>query len=115
MYFLAKKKASTCSSQYHVVPYILLFYRHFNDGKKHNPNVKTILSLGGRELVHDMAFRTLHTKDNSFQTFAKHAVGFLRDKGFDGLNIHWHTQDVNSIKVAFPKLIQVSQVFIVIH
>lgn len=92
-----------------------LNFRQFNDGKKRNSNAKSILSLGGVGDAYDMAFRTLSKKDNTFRTFAKHALGFLRDNGFDGLNINWLTFDEPSIQTTFPKMIKVIQVCIDIH
>ncbi|BFZ21704.1 hypothetical protein BsWGS_24743 [Bradybaena similaris] len=80
-------------------------YKLFNDGKKPYPKVKTILSVGGATSQHDMAFRKLYSKDNTFRTFATNALTFIRDKGFDGLNIHWYTNDEESIRLSFPKLL----------
>ncbi|KAH3863080.1 chitotriosidase-1-like isoform X2 [Dreissena polymorpha] len=63
-------------------------YTQFNNLKKVNPNLKTLLAIGGwnagstvfSNLVADSALR---------KQFAVHATSFLRQWGFDGLDLDW--------------------------
>lgn len=87
-----------------------LIFRKFYNGKFSNPKAKSILSVGGTKAEHDMAFQNLYAKDTTFQTFAQHTVTFVRDQGFDGLNIHWQTIDEEMVRTAFSKLLTVSHV-----
>ncbi|RUS73891.1 hypothetical protein EGW08_018342 [Elysia chlorotica] len=63
-------------------------YRLFNDLKKDNSRLKTLLSLGGQN-DDGTGFKTVTENDIIVKRFAENAVQFLRKRGFDGLDIDW--------------------------
>ncbi|PVD35636.1 hypothetical protein C0Q70_02599 [Pomacea canaliculata] len=66
-------------------PYL---YRQFNDLKKKNPHLKTLLAVGG--WTHGSGPFTQMVRDQSNRRiFLDHAVQYLRTHGFDGLDLDW--------------------------
>ncbi|KAK6962757.1 chitinase-3-like protein 1 [Biomphalaria glabrata] len=63
-------------------------YRHFNELKTKNPELTTLLSLGG-DTDRGEGFLNVSQTDTSADTFATNTVGILRVLGFDGLDIYW--------------------------
>ena len=62
--------------------------RQFTELKSKNPDLKTLLSIGGE---HGKAeeFRSLIATENSRSTFASSAASFLTSRDFDGLDVDW--------------------------
>lgn len=58
----------------------------FTDLKKKNPNLKTILSIGGE---HSGDFQLIMGSDKSIKTFALNIYIYIRDRNFDGIDIDW--------------------------
>ena len=63
-------------------------YERFNDLKRINPNLKTLLAVGGWNLA-SAPFAKMVATDESRQDFADHSVTFLKSNGFDGLDLDW--------------------------
>ncbi|KAK3781643.1 hypothetical protein RRG08_029306 [Elysia crispata] len=63
-------------------------YSLFNNLKKDNSRLRTLLSLGGQN-DDGNGFETVTESDVIVNRFAENAVEFLRKRGFDGLDIDW--------------------------
>ncbi|XP_077013569.1 chitinase-3-like protein 1 [Tamandua tetradactyla] len=63
-------------------------YDSLNALKKRNPNLKTLLSVGGWTFG-SQRFSKLASNTQSRQTFIKSVPPFLRTYGFDGLDLAW--------------------------
>ncbi|GFR69857.1 chitinase [Elysia marginata] len=63
-------------------------YRLFNDIKRENSRLKTLLSLGGQN-DDGSGFKIITESDIIVKRFAENAVKFLRKRDFDGLDIDW--------------------------
>ena len=63
-------------------------YERFNDLKKINPNLKTLLAVGGWNLASAPFTKMVATAENR-QDFADYSVTFLKSNGFDGLDLDW--------------------------
>ncbi|GCB65327.1 hypothetical protein scyTo_0009949, partial [Scyliorhinus torazame] len=63
-------------------------YVSFNDLKKRNPNLQTLLSIGGWNFGTEK-FTAMVSSKESRLTFINSAIVFLRKKNFDGLDLHW--------------------------
>lgn len=60
------------------------------DIRQRDPNIKVLLSLGGG--THDRKerrFSKMVATNASVNEFASNAIGYLRDHGFDGLDLDW--------------------------
>ncbi|XP_069124716.1 probable chitinase 10 isoform X2 [Argopecten irradians] len=69
-------------------PWSTGLYERFNAMKKQNPNVKTLLAVGGWNLG-SAPFTRIAASDASRTDFATDAVKFLRSHDFDGLDFDW--------------------------
>jgi chitinase len=63
-------------------------YEQFQKLKRKNPQLKTLLSLGGASAGVDK-FRKLCTSDDDRKTFIKNTIDILRKHNFDGLDLDW--------------------------
>ncbi|XP_059806008.1 acidic mammalian chitinase-like [Hypanus sabinus] len=69
-------------------------YESFNNLKKRNPNLQTLLSVGGWNFGTEM-FTIMAASEETRQTFIKSAIKLLREKGFNGLDLHWEYPGFN--------------------
>ncbi|XP_007485186.1 chitinase-3-like protein 2 [Monodelphis domestica] len=63
-------------------------YHTFNNLKKRNPNLKTLLSIGGSKFG-SKGFHPMVDSSESQSTFVNSVIPFLRNYGFNGLDIDW--------------------------
>lgn len=63
-------------------------YQRVNNLKNHNPELKTLLGVGGW-MMGSKDFSRLAAGRGSRKVFARTTVKFLRDRQFDGLTIDW--------------------------
>ncbi|XP_078276467.1 acidic mammalian chitinase-like [Rhinoraja longicauda] len=63
-------------------------YKRFNNLKKKNTNLKTLLSIGGWSFG-TIRFTNMVATTGTRATFIRSAVSFLRQFGFDGLDLDW--------------------------
>lgn len=67
-------------------------YARFTALKKKNPNLKTLLSVGGwthSDPPNDWIFSTMAETAATRKQFVDSAIKYLRDNGFDGLDLDW--------------------------
>lgn len=63
-------------------------YEKFQNLKQRNPAVKTSLAVGGWNLGSSPFHNFVHTASGR-QAFVTSSIKFLRDRGFDGLDLDW--------------------------
>ena len=62
-------------------------YYDFTALKRTNPDLKTLLSVGGQDS--DLAFSGIVTSPETIREFARNCRIYLYDRGFDGIDIGW--------------------------
>ncbi|KAF3823198.1 hypothetical protein GH733_010634 [Mirounga leonina] len=80
-------------------------YNTLNMLKNRNPNLKTLLSVGGWNFG-SHRFSKIASKTRSSRTFIKSVIPFLRTHGFDGLDLAWLYPDRRD-KRYFTRLVKV--------
>ncbi|XP_050419117.1 chitotriosidase-1 [Patella vulgata] len=63
-------------------------YKKFNDLKLKNGHLKTLLSVGGQNAM-STTFTGLSSNATNIDHFANASAKFLRDNGFDGIDVDW--------------------------
>lgn len=63
-------------------------YRRFNNLKKKNPNLKTIIAIGGWN-EGSTKYSEMASTAEGRQKFVQSVVEFLQRHGFDGLDMDW--------------------------
>lgn len=76
--------------------------------KQSDPNVKVLLAIGGYS-AGTYNFETISSTSANRQHFADNAVIFLRQYGFDGLDVDWEFPSA-SYKTHFTLFVQVSHI-----
>ena len=66
----------------------MLSKKWFKALKKINPNLKTLLAVGGWNLGSAPFTKMVSTAERR-QDFADHSVNYLKSRGFDGLDLDW--------------------------
>ncbi|CAG5135462.1 unnamed protein product, partial [Candidula unifasciata] len=72
--------------------------------RRKNPNVKVLLSVGGRK-VGPKPFAPVVKSEDAMSTFAKNVISFLRKRQFDGLDMAWEYPE-DSDKSKFQNLME---------
>lgn len=84
-------------------------YKRFNDLKKTNPQLRTLLAVGGW-VDGSEKYSQLAGNANRRRNFARTSAAFLKKHGFDGLHFHWehpaHRGGVTSDKQNFVHLLK---------
>ena len=65
------------------------FYRRFTDLKTQNPGAKFLVSLGGFQDSSHKKYSDLLASPDKIDSFAKNALDFVKEYGFDGLDLHY--------------------------
>ncbi|XP_069798313.1 acidic mammalian chitinase-like isoform X2 [Narcine bancroftii] len=69
-------------------------YMSFNNLKKRNPNLRTLLSVGGWNFGTEKFTGMVSSKETRLM-FITSAIELLREKKFDGLDLHWEYPGYN--------------------
>lgn len=63
-------------------------YKKFTQLKSKNPSLKTLLAIGGWN-VGSTVFSDMTSSASTRKVFIESAIGFIREYGFDGIDIDW--------------------------
>lgn len=80
-------------------------YEQFNMLKYRNPQMKTLLSLGGAS-VNSTQFRNAFEPDKVRREFIRNTIKYLRKYKFDGLDIDWEFPETEVDRRVFSLLVR---------
>jgi chitinase len=80
-------------------------YEQFNMLKHKNPQMKTLLSLGGAS-VNATQFRTVFEPDKIRREFIRNTIKYLRKYRFDGLDLDWEFPETETDRRIFSLLVR---------
>lgn len=63
-------------------------YKRFNALKNRNPNLKSLIAIGGWN-ESPAKYSTMAANEGSRRQFASSCVSFIKKYGFDGLDVDW--------------------------
>ena len=68
-------------------------FRRFNNLRKTNPNLKTLIAIGGWNEGSDKYSRMASNQQNR-KTFIDSVLKFLKDHDFNGLDVDWYVMNI---------------------
>jgi chitinase len=80
-------------------------YEQFNMLKHKNPQMKTLLSLGGAS-VNATEFRAIFEPDKTRREFIRNTIKYLRKYRFDGLDLDWEFPETETDRRIFSLLVR---------
>lgn len=80
-------------------------YDQFNLLKHRNPQMKTLLSLGGAS-VNVSYFRAIFEPDKTRREFIRNTIKYLRKYRFDGLDLDWEFPETENDRRIFSLLVR---------
>ncbi|CAF1071697.1 unnamed protein product [Adineta ricciae] len=80
-------------------------YEQFNILKYKNPQMKTLLSLGGAS-VNATQFRSVFEPDKTRREFIRNTIKYLRKYKFDGLDLDWEFPETENDRRIFSLLVR---------
>ena len=80
-------------------------YEQFNLLKHKNPQMKTLLSLGGAS-VNATQFRSVFEPDKIRREFIRNTIKYLRKYRFDGLDLDWEFPETEADRRIFSLLVR---------
>ena len=80
-------------------------YEQFNMMKYKNPQLKTLLSLGGAS-VNSTQFRSAFEPDKTRREFIRNTIKYLRKYKFDGLDLDWEFPETENDRRIFSTLVR---------
>ncbi|CAF3718303.1 unnamed protein product [Rotaria socialis] len=79
-------------------------YEQFNALKNKNPQMKTLLSLGGAS-VNSTQFRNAFEPEKTRREFIRNTIKYLRTYKFDGLDLDWEFPETEADRRIFSTLV----------
>ncbi|CAF2066707.1 unnamed protein product [Rotaria magnacalcarata] len=79
-------------------------YEQFNALKYKNPQMKTLLSLGGAS-VNSTSFRNIFEPEKTRREFIRNTIKYLRTYKFDGLDLDWEFPETEADRRIFSTLV----------
>lgn len=80
-------------------------YEQFYTLKHKNPQLKTLLSLGGAS-VNSTQFRSVFEPEKSRREFIKNTIKYLRTYKFDGLDLDWEFPETDADRRIFSAMVR---------
>ena len=81
------------------------FYAKFTALKSKNPNLKTMIAIGGYTDSQSSKYSQMANDPNKVKTFVSSVVAFIKKYGFDGLDVDWEYPGAAD-KAAFGNLLK---------
>ena len=86
-------------------PKPMSMYEQFYALKRQNPQMKTLLSLGGAS-VNGTQFRSVFKSDKLRREFIRNTIKYLREHKFDGLDLDWEFPETENDRHIFSVLVR---------